>query len=334
MEFYASMTVSPSLVDELYEELRVRYGSLDPLKPLIYTPIATGEKLTDTFRELSEEGFEIMFDSGGYHVQTNNGDFEELYKYIMPFYEKNGWGHRYVLPDNVPLSDDDEATVDQKVKETRANARLSYYFLPDELKSKAVPVIQGSTYEHVTECLETYAELDQVQTVGFGSFETFGKNNGVNIISAEVADKLRYAVNLAHEYEFELHAFGVGGPTVIPVLDHLGVDSFDCSSWIRAGGYGDIYFPFKSPMHVSHDTDRNGPKVFREDLDRLKDESGHNCPFCSSYTELRESRISRILHNLIVLKEMSRKVGDYTMEEVVTQMNDQSRYTSLLRSLA
>lgn len=328
------MTVSPSLIDEMYKELSDRYGTLDPLKPLIYTPIATGDKLTEKLKELSKEGFEIMFDSGGYHVQTNNGDFEELYKYIMPFYEQNRWAHGYVLPDNVPLSGDDKATVDQKVKETRSNARLSYYFLPDELKSKAVPVIQGSTYEHVTECLETYAELDQVQTVGFGSFETFGNNNGVNIISEDVAATLRYAVNLAHEQELELHAFGVGGPTVIPVLDHLGVDSFDCSSWIRAGGYGDIYFPFKSPMHVSHDTDRNGPKVFREDLNQLRVESGHDCPFCSSYSELRESRISRILHNLIVLKEMSRQVGDYTTDEVITQMNDQSRYTSLLRSLA
>lgn len=328
------MTVSPSFVDEMCKELRDRHGSLDPLKHLIYTPIATGNKITDKFRELSEEGFEIMFDSGGYHVQTNNGDFEELYKYIMPFYEQNRWGNRYVLPDNVPLSDDDEAKVDQKVKETRANARLSYYFLPDELKSKAVPVIQGSSYEHVTECLETYTELDQVQTVGFGSFETFGKNNGVNIISEDVADTLRYAVNLAHKHGLELHTFGVGGPTVIPILDHLGVDSFDCSSWIRAGGYGEIYFPFRSPMHVSHNTDRNGPKVFREDLNRLKVESGHDCPFCSSYTELRESRISRILHNLIVLKEMSRQVSEYTKDEVITQMNDQSRYTTLLRSLA
>lgn len=334
MKFYASMTVSPSLVDKLYSELNDRYGSLDPLKPLIYTPIATSEKLTNTFRELSEEGFKIMFDSGGYHVQTNNGDFEELYKFIMPFYEENEWGHQYVLPDNVPLSDDSKTTIDQKVKETRANARLSYYFLPRELKSKAVPVIQGSTYEHVTECLETYSGLDQVQTVGFGSFETFGKNNGVNIISADVADRLQYAVNLAHKFGFELHAFGVGGPTVIPILDYLGVDSFDCSSWIRAGGYGDIYFPFKSPMHVSHNTDRNGPKVFREDLDRLRVESEHNCPFCSSYTELRESRISRILHNLIVLKEMSRQVSNYSTDEVIRQMNDQSRYTSLLRSLA
>jgi len=87
-------------------------------------------------------------------------------------------------------------------------------------------------------------------------------------------------------------------------------------------------------MHVSHDTDRNGPKVFREDLNQLRVESGHDCPFCSSYSELRESRISRILHNLIVLKEMSRQVGDYTTNEVIAQMNDQSRYTSLLRSLA
>jgi hypothetical protein len=334
MQFYPSMTVSPSLIDEMHEELSSRYGTLDPLKPLIYTPIATGDKLTEKLSELSEEGFEIMFDSGGYHIQTNNGDFEDLYQYIMPFYKKNRWGHRYVLPDNVPLSDDDNTTVNQKVKETRTNARLSYYFLPDELKSKAVPVIQGSTYEHVTECVETYAELDQVQTVGFGSFETFGNNNGVNIISEDVAATLRYAVNLTHEQGLELHAFGVGGPTVIPVLDYLGVDSFDCSSWIRAGGYGEIYFPFKSPMHVSHDTDRNGPKVFREDLNRLRVESGHDCPFCSSYTELRDSRISRILHNLIVLKEMSAQVSEYTMDEVITQMNDRSRYTSLLRSIS
>ncbi|SFR58352.1 tRNA-guanine family transglycosylase [Halogeometricum limi] len=285
-------------------------------------------------KQLSKEGVNVMFDSGGYHVQTNNGDFDELYNYIMPFYDKNRWAHQYVLPDNVPLSDDDDETVERKVKETRTNAKLSYHFLPEELKSRAVPVIQGSKYPHITDCIDTYSELDQIQTVGFGSFETFGKNNGINFISERVAETLRYAVNLAHERGLKIHAFGVGGPTAIPVLGKLGVDSFDCSSWLRAAGYGDIYFPFRTPRNVTHKTDRTGPKVFRSDLEELKKETGHKCPFCASYDKLRDSRIIRILHNLIVLRDMAESINSYSTEEMLDLMNDKSRYTTILRSIS
>ena len=334
MKLYSSLTVSPATVDKFVSTLEERYGSIKPLDPLIYTPIATGPTLTDKIQSLSERGVTVMFDSGGYHVQTNNGDYDELYNFIMPFYEENQWGDRYVLPDNVPLSDDDEETVQRKVKETRTNARLSYHFLSDELKPKAVPVIQGSDYEHITNCIDTYAELDQVQTVGFGSFETFGKNNGVNIISERVARNLRYAVNLAHDEGLDVHAFGVGGPTAIPVLGQLGVNSFDCSSWIRAGGHGDIYFPFRTPLNVSHKTDRDGPKVFERNLDQLKYETGHHCPFCETYEQLRDSRITRILHNLVVLREMSESIDRYSASEMIDKMNDGSRYTKLLQQLA
>lgn len=328
------MTVSPSTVEEFRTYLFRECSTLDALSPLIYTPIATGDALTKEIRTLSDEGVEVMFDSGGYHVQTNNGDFDELYNYIMPFYDKNRWADRYVLPDNVPLSDDDEETVDRKVKETRTNVKLSYHFLPDELKPRALPVIQGSKYSHITDCIDTYSELEQVSTVGFGSFETFGKNNGVNIISKRVAETLRYAVNLAHREGFEVHAFGVGGPTAVPVLGRLGVDSFDCSSWIRAAGYGDIYFPFRTPRNVTHKTDRNGPKVFEDDLGRLKRETGHECPFCESYESLRDSRMSRILHNLFVLRDMATSIEEYSVEEMLNLMSDNSRYTSILQSLS
>lgn len=334
MKFYASMTVSPSTIDAFRERILAEYGTLDPLGPVIYTPISTGDGLTEEMELLSEDGVEVMFDSGGYHVQTNNGNFDELYNYIMPFYDENRWGNKYTLPDNVPLSDDNDETVDQKVNETRTNAKLSYHFLPDELKSRAVPVIQGSKYRHITDCIDTYTELDQIQTVGFGSFETFGKNNGVNIISERVAETLQYAVNLAHNNGLEIHAFGVGGPTAIPVLGKLGVDTFDCSSWLRAAGYGDIYFPFRTPRNVTHQTDRSGPKVFDDNLERLKKETNHSCPFCESYYELRDSRMTRILHNLMVLRDMAESIENYSTDEMVNLMNDNSRYTSILRSIS
>lgn len=334
MKFYASATVSPSTLDRLYEELSERYGSLDPIDPLIYTPIEVGDKLTRRLKEYSEEGLRVMFDSGGYSVQTSGGDFEELYNRLMPFYEDNRWGYRYVLPDNVPVSGDDQETVDQKVEETRTNARLSYYFLPDELKPKAVPVIQGNKYGHITDCIETYARLNRVQMIGFGSFETFGANNGVNIISQDVAETLRYAVNLAHNHDFELHALGVGGPTAIPILAELGVDSFDCSSWIRAGGYGDIYFPFRTPKHASHKTDRDGPKLFENELSTVKRKTGHHCPFCETHEQLRNSRFDRILHNLVVLHEMSRDVEECSSEALLDQMTESSRYHSVLDAIS
>ena len=65
-----------------------------------------------------------MFDSGGYQVQMGKISYGELCKRLREIYERETWADFYVLPDNVPTSQDADFEVEQKVKETLAMGEL------------------------------------------------------------------------------------------------------------------------------------------------------------------------------------------------------------------
>lgn len=334
LSFYAGMNIAPSAMRNLFARFIDEYNSLAPLENAIFTPIAHGQKAHGEIRALTDKlNLNLMFDSGGYEVQVGNKTFDELYSYLLEYYDSNRWGHRYVLPDNVPMSDDDSGTVQQKVDETISATRMCFHRLPEEIKPRSVAVIQGHTREQVSRCIDAYKELDGLTQVGFGSFATGGVNDGVNIISSEVFKNLRWAVNRAHEYSLSVHAFGVGGPTSIPLLYEANIDSFDTTSWMRTSGYGNVYFPFKSRLNASHRKHRSGSVLTQQELPHLKAETDHDCPFCEDMSRLSNNRWDRILHNLIVTYEVVQRIDDMSRCEVIEMMDQSSRYRRQLENI-
>lgn len=333
-QFYAALSVSPSAIRKTFTKLAEEYGSISPVKNIMFTPISNGDGSHSEIKQLVDRhDLNIMFDSGGYEVQVGNKTFDELYAYLLNFYQDNRWGHRYVLPDNVPLSQDTPAEVEQKVKETIDTTRLCFRRLPDDVQNNAVAVVQGHTKTQISRCLDAYADLDGLQHVGFGSFATSGISNGVNMLTKEAYNNLEWAVSRAHEEGMTVHAFGIGGPTSLPLLYEAGVDSFDTTSWMRSGGYGNVFFPFKSRFNVSHRTNRSGKVLTSEELPHLMAETGHSCPFCESITQLRDSRWNRIIHNLIVLHEMSDRIDDLSRDQILENMDTDSKYRRRLENL-
>ncbi|HQJ87966.1 MAG TPA: tRNA-guanine transglycosylase [Methanoregulaceae archaeon] len=96
--------------------------------------------------------------------------------------------------------------------------------------------------------------------------------------------------------EKPLHVLGIGGPALIPLLVYLGVDTFDSSSYIRAGA-NRVYF---LPDHGS---------VSLLDLD-LADRLPCVCPVCSVYAAetIRAERRLIGLHNLWMIAYELRKL--------------------------
>lgn len=335
LTFYAALSVCSSSLRKTFSKLENGYDSLAPLQNVMFTPIARSEETLKTIRDINDSyDLNLMFDSGGYEVQVGNYDFDDLYAYLVDFYADNRWGYRYVLPDHVPVSADPADLVDQKVNETISASRMCFRRLPDEHKEKAIAVIQGHTKEQLTRCLNAYSQLDGLKHVGFGSFSTSGSNQGVNMLSRDAFDNLEWATRRAHEQGLSVHAFGMGGPTSIPLLYEARVDSFDTTSWMRSSGYGNVFFPFKSRYNASHRKNRSGNILTAAEFPHLKADTNHDCPFCKNISQLRNNRWDRIMHNLIVIQEMTSRIDKMDREDVITSMNPQSRYRNHLEDLA
>lgn len=332
--FYAALSQCSSSIQQTFARLEDGYGSLDPLEHVMITPISQGDTAHQTIRNLQDRyDINIMFDSGGYEVQIGNTTFDELQAYLHDFYENNQWGHRFVLPDNVPMTQDSPDEVDQKVKQTVDISSLFYRQLPDHLHDRALAVVQGHTQDQLRHCINTYKSLDGLNHLGFGSFGTSGVNNGVNMLTTDAYRNLKWAVQNTHEAGMDVHAFGIGGPTSIPLLYSAGVDSFDTTSWMRSSGYGNVFFPFKSRYNASHRKKRGGKILTKDELPHLKAETNHSCPFCEKMVQLRENRWDRIMHNLIVIYEMTERIEKMSQEEIIRSMDERSVYRRRLESI-
>lgn len=320
------------IVTRLEEVDKAEYG----LKRVMFCPLTSRESSVKVIKELAEEyDVKVSCDSGGYESQVNDDySMQDIYQFDRRYYLSNDWPHELVLPDQVPVEGDSEEVIEEKVRDTISLSKLLYGELPVEKQKKAVPVVQGHTKQQIVDCLGEYTQLENISKIGFGSFGTGGVNGGVNYLNEQNIELLQFVVKEARKYDLDVHAFGIGGPTSIPILYQCGVDTFDSTGWMRSAGYGNVFFPFKSRLNITHLRDRSGPTVFREEIRGLKEETNHDCPFCRSFEELQESRLNRILHNLLVMREMTHMIREKPIGEVLDMMNPRSRYTGYLESMA
>jgi hypothetical protein len=103
---------------------------------------------------------------------------------------------------------------------------------------------------------------------------------------------------------------------------------------MRSGGYGNVFFPFRSRFNASHRKNRTGNILLSDELPHLRAETGHECPFCEDITRLRDSRWARIMHNLIVINEITTRIDDISREAVIDAMDPQSKYRRRLEEIA
>jgi len=334
LTFWAALSVNPASIKKTFSQLYDQYGSIEPLQNVMFTPISQGEGAHTTIHNISDRyDVDVMFDSGGYEVQVGNQDFDELYSYLYDYYRENRWGSFYVLPDNVPVSSDSSETVEEKVVSTISASRTCFRRLPEELKPQAVAVVQGHTKRQLNRCIDAYSVLDGLNRIGFGSFATNGVSHGVNTLTKDTFQNLRWAVDRAHSAGLSVHAFGIGGPTSLPLLAEAGVDSFDTTSWMRSSGYGNVFFPFKSRFNATHRKIRSGKVLTADKLPELKEETNHNCPFCADIAQLRDDRWTRIGHNLIVIHEMAERLSEMSTRDMIEAMDPESKYRQQLETV-
>jgi len=306
VEFVASATLKRYDLKGLLARWERAGSGPDPFSSVILTPLP-GLSQRATVRFVQEHFVgrsRIWFDSGGYFVQQGEIAYEDLYRRLLEWYREEQWADVFVLPDYVPSSDLSPQQVEDRVRATISVARLFSAELPSYVRERALPVVQGHTREQIRACVEVYVDLGY-HAIGFGSFDTGGSGADINLLTRRALDNLAFLQELAARYDLRTHAFGIGTPALIPTLRALGVASFDSSCWIRTAGFGNVLLPFLGRRNVSHGMLREigGPAYDAATFDALKELTGHDCPFCASFSRLQRDRLDQALHNLVVIRE-------------------------------
>lgn len=304
LKFVASLTVCPSDIRKIRHHLQLSQTKIDPLETILVTPLFVSSESLEMTRDMADKGNTVYFDSGGYYVQIGRLKYEELYMPLLEAYRNNRWASIYTLPDHVPLSQDDPNTVAQKVQDTIDYSTHFFHEMPDELKSRAMPVVQGHNYRHIDACLDAYLKLG-VDWIGFGSFGTMGANNEVNVTTQSAIELARYVIEVAHSYNKKVHLFGLGTPALVAMLKGIGADSFDSATWLKSAGFGQIFLPFMRSYNISH---RNTVSELQrgitfEQFNQWCKLTTHSCKLCASLVEMQNIKMYRAVHNLIVMAE-------------------------------
>jgi len=304
IRFIASLTVNAGSIRRIIDQLNFAQTRHNPLENVLTTPLFAGAMSLNAIRDLKDHGHTVMFDSGGYYVQTGRIEYETLYGQLMRIYCEHQWADIYVLPDNVPRSQDNKETIDHKVRSTYEHSCQFFHAMPDNLKPIAMPVVHGHNYRQIDACLEAYINLG-VKQIGFGSFGTLGKNSQVNVATQSALELARYTVQIAHSFDIKVHMFGMGVPVVIMMLYGIKADSFDSSSWLKAAGFGQIFLPLMRAYNITHrNSVSNLQKGITSDNFRLYcNITGHTCALCDCMECLQNQKMVRAAHNLIVLSE-------------------------------
>jgi queuine/archaeosine tRNA-ribosyltransferase len=301
MQFVASITRNASDIRKLIRLWQLNQDGRNPLKNVLVTPLFTPPSTLNLIRQMREQGEieQVYFDSGGYFVQMGRLTYEDMYWRLLGFYRQNDWADWYVLPDFVPLSSDDETEAWYKVRTTAKQSVLFFNEMPATLQDRAMPVVQGHSFQHIEHCVEKYMKLG-VKQLGFGSFGTNGKESSVNSLTDNALKLLIDLSTYLSQQNINLHAFGVGNPPTIYLLDQIGVYSFDSVGWMKTAGYGKVFMPFTRAYNITY-RDPMARGLPERHFQELKGLSGHTCYFCASFEKLTQSRDYRIMHNLAVV---------------------------------
>ena len=306
LDFYTSLTLTQSDIRKIVDHLqREEYMLQDYLGQVLITPLFSSQESMNRVRGLKERnGSRVMFDSGGYYVQTGKLTYSELYYPLLTYYLEHQWADIYTLPDHVPTSQDSREKVWLKVEDTVRFSTLFFQELPSTLQERAMPVVQGHTLEQVEYCLKYYLNLG-VNFVGFGSFGTGGQNSESNITTSQSIELARHVVDVAHQHNIKVHFFGLGAPALTAMIYGSRADTFDSSSWIKAAGFGQVFLPFMRAYNLSH---RNGSSELQKGItvdqfNEWRKLTGHHCSFCDDISILQTEKMYRTLHNLIVIKD-------------------------------
>lgn len=314
LEFVASFTSATNDLNKMVRLWEEVSPDVRPFDSCIVTPLFCDPGAFSAIRYIHDQwGVRVVFDSGGFFVQQEKIQYHDLYVTLMDFYRRHSWADAYVLPDFVPTSKNNAADVWERVLVTSREGVRFFERLSGQLRDRALGVLQGHTFEQLDYCFRAYWEAG-VGRIGFGSFDTKGGSEEINLVTDQARLRLGRVEHLLRSAVFgnrrsripPLHLFGVGAPPLVSEFTRYGASSFDSSGWQRTAGYGNVYLPFTSRRNVTHggSSINLGAGFDAVNFYRLAEKTAHSCPFCADFVRLQADRFYRMWHNAIVYREM------------------------------
>ena len=235
----------------------------------------------------------FFVDSGGF--QNRNAEQQPDPIEVLRIQETIGTNIASTL--DIPIFTDTHALTTQHQKFTSIsikNAILASKNKKDE-NMKLYASVQGYSKTHLLNFIDylmKHGDFDGFALGGLLSKRTrfFEIIDIITAVRQKIGDK-------------QLHIFGMGGPTTIPLMIYAGADSCDSSSYMKAGSKRIYYYPGKGSIKFSE----------------LPDETPYLpcvCPICSTHTtnEVRDSRKLIAMHNLWMLTQELRIIKQHIRE--------------------
>jgi queuine/archaeosine tRNA-ribosyltransferase len=123
---------------------------------------------------------------------------------------------------------------------------------------------------------------------------------------------LQFVMSLKKERRCKVHIFGVAGPTMIPALRTLGVDSGDWMGWRISASMGSIQLPTRQVHITTRTADKWSKNIRENEITEFIDPS----PF--SLRDLKADFATRALFNLWIYQECAR--GRFSISNKWTNM--------------
>ncbi|MFQ5978204.1 MAG: hypothetical protein ACE5OZ_08750 [Candidatus Heimdallarchaeota archaeon] len=123
---------------------------------------------------------------------------------------------------------------------------------------------------------------------------------------------LQFIMALKKERKCKLHIFGVAGPTMIPALEALGVDSGDWMGWRISASMGSVQLPTRQVHITDRPADKWSKNIRTSEINEFIEPS----PF--SIKDLKTNFVARALFNLWICQECAQ--GRFSVSNRWTNM--------------
>ncbi|SRR6266849_109385 len=318
MDFYASLTINRCHLKRMCEIWATRFGKEEfPFRYAIVSPLFVRNGILPTLYEHREQ-CNVIFDSGGFHVQQGRIRLRPAIRKLRRLYRENNWADRFALPDAPITSMDTPDVVRSKLDSTRRQYRTFPAGFPHSFRCKFLPVVHGTTTGEVHRSMLAARNVLS-KSLGFGGFSTSGPNSGVNSCTAQSLRLLVDFVELCKKWNLDSHVFGIGGPAAIAVLRHVSVNSFDSAGWIRTAAYGNVYLPHIGALNITGAAHSRRYVTARE-FRHLRGATGHECEFCTDQALLLRSWHHRALHNYCTIKTLTQSLRDTPAQQTLEKL--------------
>ncbi len=248
-------------------------------------------------------GIELWLDSGGYQFLRHN--IEPRIEKIAEVYNTFQDVKYYLSLDYPPSPLDDYDTARRKLERSFENFVKLRKLLDPEISDRLIPVLHYCRYRDLLfSFLHRYLD-HEVPVLAVGALVPYililrgvkgNSRREALIFLAQLRDILR-------DSGTKLHVLGLGSPVIVPILEIMGVDSTDSSTWRIKAAYGKVVLPGGGEVHVtSRNVNFGRRKATSGDIDLLyRFLRAKSFPLIDRFSEIYSNFEYRALVNCFVI---------------------------------